>query len=85
MSTAEKKRRLTDDISEPSVSSTTVPPTRPPLKKRFTSCVNIQQTPVVQPEPEPVTKPVKKEFSVNILITFVKNTKNNHFLLLLIS
>lgn len=61
MSTPEKKRRLTDEGGE---TSSMVPPSRPPLKKRFTSCVNIQPV-VVIPDPEPVIKPVKIEYSVN--------------------
>lgn len=67
MSTPEKKRRLTDEAGETSVSSSMVPPSRPPLKKRFTSCVNMQQAPVIIAEPEPVIKTVKIEYSVIVV------------------
>lgn len=72
MSTPEKKRRLTDEVGE---TSSMVPPSRPPLKKRFTSCVNIQQTPVFIPEPEPVVKAVKIEYSVNDIYVFFSGYK----------
>jgi hypothetical protein len=75
---APEKRQLIDEVGETSVSAASVAltPSRPPLKKRFTSCLNIQQqvlpVPVIIAEPEPIasspvaaTKPVKIEFSVS--------------------
>lgn len=41
MGTPEKKRRLVEDIGEASVS--TPPPSRPPLKKRFTGTFQVPQ------------------------------------------
>lgn len=65
MSAPERKRRLTDEVGDASLPI--VAPSRPPLKKRFTSCINIQQPVVVaEPEPMPIPKPVKVEFSVKI-------------------
>jgi hypothetical protein len=77
MGTPEKRRRLTEEVVETSISTSTVTstPSRPPLKKRFTSCVNVQQvqlppSPAITTEVEqivsspPVSKYVETEISV---------------------
>lgn len=64
---ADKRRRTFDDANDTSV---TVPPSRPPLKKRFTGSFNIQPVVSTSVEPEPPTpvQPKLAEFSVNNLL-----------------
>lgn len=57
MGTPEKRRRLVEDIGEASIS--TPPPSRPPLKKRFTGTFQVPQaapstSPTVVKELQPV-------------------------------
>jgi hypothetical protein len=54
MGTPEKRPRLIEEAGEPSVSA---PPSRPPLKKRFTGTFNIQPVIPPPPPPLPITEP----------------------------
>lgn len=73
----DKRRQNFDDNNDTSV---TVPPSRPPLKKRFTGSFNAQPVappppppaPPVEPEPPKPVQPKLAEFSVNILNQYCK-------------